>query len=53
MTDQPAPTVAVRHPEGLVHGFLTLKTLDGKALADGDLIQKSRRSGHQPAVFHF
>ena len=29
----------VRHPEGLVHGFLTLKTLDGKALADGDLIQ--------------
>jgi hypothetical protein len=29
----------IRHPEGLVHGFLALKTLDGKALADGDLIQ--------------
>jgi hypothetical protein len=32
----------VRHPEGLVHGFLALKTLDGKALADGDLIQNVR-----------
>ena len=31
--------IAVRHPEGLVHGFLSLKTLDGKFLADGDLIQ--------------
>jgi hypothetical protein len=29
----------VRHPEGLVHGFLMLKTLQGKTLADGDLIQ--------------
>ena len=34
-------TVAVRHVEGLVHGFLTLKTLDGVRLADGDLIQTS------------
>jgi hypothetical protein len=31
--------VAVRHPEGLVHGFLVLRTLDGAALASGDLIQ--------------
>ena len=31
--------VAVRHTEGLVHGFLALRTLDGKGLADGDLIQ--------------
>ena len=31
--------VAVRHPEGLVHGFLVMRTLDGAALASGDLIQ--------------
>jgi hypothetical protein len=34
--------VTVRHREGLVHGFLVLRTLDGKALADGDLIQRVR-----------
>jgi hypothetical protein len=37
----PAETVAVRHPEGLVRGFLTLRSLDGAALADGDLIQSA------------
>jgi len=31
--------VAVRHVEGLVHGFLVLRTLEGKVLAEGDLIQ--------------
>jgi hypothetical protein len=31
--------IPVRHPEGLVHGFLTLSTLQGARLADGDLIQ--------------
>lgn len=31
--------VAVHHPEGLVHGFLSLRTLDGELIADGDLIQ--------------
>jgi hypothetical protein len=31
--------VPVRHPEGLVHGFLILSTLQGTRLADGDLIQ--------------
>ena len=36
--------VAVRHPEGAVHGFLVLRTLDGKAIADGDLIQTARGS---------
>ena len=35
-------TVPVRYPEGLVHGFLTLRTLDGNLLADGDLIQNVR-----------
>ena len=31
--------VAVRHKEGLLHGFLVLSTLDGKPLAEGDLVQ--------------
>jgi hypothetical protein len=35
-------TVGVRHAEGLVHGFLILRTLDGTSLANGDLIQTSR-----------
>lgn len=34
-----ASPVAVRHQEGLLHGFLVLSTLDGKAIAEGDLIQ--------------
>jgi hypothetical protein len=38
----PAATVAVRHPEGLVHGFLVLPTLGGDTLADGDLIRVAR-----------
>ena len=37
-----ADTVVVREPEGLVHGFLELSALDGKTLADGDLLQTSR-----------
>ena len=36
-----AAQVKVRYTEGLVHGFLTLKTLDGTHLADGDLIQSA------------
>src|SRR5262245_25399368 len=38
-----AESVAVRYPEGLVHGFLTLKKLDGTRVADGDLIQRAHR----------
>jgi hypothetical protein len=34
-----AAPVAVHHTEGLVHGFLVLRTLAGDTLADGDLIQ--------------
>lgn len=37
-----ADTIAVRHDEGLVHGFLALRTLEGETLADGDLIQTSQ-----------
>ena len=39
-----AEPVAVRHTEGLVHGFLTLRDLDGSLLADGDLFQNARAS---------
>ena len=39
----PAPEpVAVRYPEGITHGFLILKTLEGNHLADGDLLQTAR-----------
>jgi hypothetical protein len=31
--------VRVRHMEGLMHGFLALRTLDGKRLADGEMTQ--------------
>src|SRR5262249_23540304 len=46
--------VAVRHAEGLVHGFLALRSLDGAQLADGDLLQTSR-GGRVTSrlVFHF
>jgi hypothetical protein len=37
-----AAQVVVRHTEGLVHGFLLLSTLEGKPLAEGDVIQVSR-----------
>jgi hypothetical protein len=46
--------VAVRHPEGLVHGFLTLTTLAGDTIADGDLIQTTRGNRvTSRLVFHF
>jgi hypothetical protein len=34
-----AAPVAVRHTEGLVHGFLVMSSMDGSPLAQGDLIQ--------------
>jgi hypothetical protein len=37
-----AEQVPVRHAEGLARGFLVLRSLDGAALADGDLIQNSQ-----------
>jgi hypothetical protein len=37
-----AEQVPVRHAEGLVHGFLVLRTTDGVLLANGDLIQTTR-----------
>jgi uncharacterized protein (UPF0216 family) len=40
-TSSPADPVEVAHPEGLAHGFLSLRSLNGTALAEGDLIQTS------------
>jgi len=37
-----AEPVRVRFTEGLVHGFLALRTTDGATVADGDLIQVAR-----------
>jgi hypothetical protein len=46
--------VAVRHLEGLVRGFLVLRTLEGDALADGDLIQVAHGDRvTSRLVFHF
>jgi hypothetical protein len=46
--------VAVRHAEGLVHGFLVLRDLNGTTLADGDLLQTSRGTRvTSRLVFHF
>jgi len=49
-----AAQVAVRHTEGLVRGFLVLRTLEGETLAGGDLSQESR-GGRVTSrmVFHF
>jgi hypothetical protein len=42
VADDPSPrAVTVRHAEGLVHGFLALRDLNGALLASGDLIQTS------------
>lgn len=38
----PAEPVTVRFKEGSVHGFLVLRTMEGKTLAAGDLIQVIR-----------
>jgi hypothetical protein len=37
-----ADTVAVRHMEGLMHGFLVLRTREGKTIADGEMTQVAR-----------
>ena len=49
-----ADQVPVRHMEGLMHGFLALRTLEGKRLADGEMTQVAegnRVTGH--LVFRF
>lgn len=50
----PGEVVAVRYREGVVHGFLALRTLEGKTLAVGDLIQSSQGDRvTSRLVFHF
>jgi hypothetical protein len=50
----PAEPVAVRRAEGVVHGFLVLRSSDGKTLADGDLIQFADGDRvTSRVVFHF
>src|ERR1700722_5954354 len=49
-----ADTVPVRHREGLVHGFLVLRTLDGEIIANGDQTQVARGDRiTSRVVFHF
>jgi hypothetical protein len=55
---QPAVTsaqaVAVRLPQGTLHGFLVLRSLKGDTLADGDVIQVARGNRvTTQLVFHF
>ena len=49
-----AEPVVVRHTEGLVHGFLSLRSPEGAVLANGDLIQDSHDDRvTSRLVFHF
>ena len=49
-----AEPVVVRHVEGLVHGFLSLRSPEGNVLATGDLIQGARGDRvTSRLVFHF
>jgi len=46
--------VPVRQKEGLMHGFLALRTLQGKKIADGEMTQavkEGRLTDH--LIFHF
>jgi hypothetical protein len=46
--------IAVHHTEGLVHGFLVLKTLEGETLAHGDLSQTAHGGNVTSRLtFHF
>jgi len=49
-----AESVAVRHTEGVVRGFLVLRSLDGAVIANGDLMQFLRGDRvTSRLVFHF
>jgi len=51
VTAEPVP---VRHTEGIVHGFLALRTLEGTTIANGDLIQLARGARVTTRLtFHF
>jgi hypothetical protein len=49
-----AARVTVRHTEGLLHGFLALRTLEGEILAAGDSIQVAHGDRvTNRVIFHF
>ncbi len=49
-----ADPIRVRHMEGSVHGFLALRTMEGKLLAQGDLIQVTDGDRvTSQLIFHF
>jgi hypothetical protein len=49
-----AEPVSVRYVAGMIHGFLVLRTSEGKTLATGDLVQTSRGDRITTRlVFHF
>ena len=49
-----AEVVPVRHTEGLVHGFLVLRTLEGKTIAEGDLTEVANgETVTTHLLFHF
>lgn len=49
-----AAPIPVRFPEGSIHGFLILRTQDGKFLAQGDLLEIARGAEvHKTTVFRF
>src|SRR5207253_708478 len=49
-----AEPVPVHHLEGLVHGFLSLRSPEGRLLASGDLIQSMRNDRvTSRLIFHF
>ena len=49
-----AGQLAVRHTEGLVHGFLVLQTAEGEVLAHGELIQGAHGGRvNIRLIFHF
>ena len=46
--------VPVRHMEGMLHGFLVLRSMDGNTIAAGDLIQSGDRDRLvSNLIFHF
>ena len=48
---QPAELVTVRHLEGLSNGFLALRTIEGKLLADGEITQVAKGDRVTSRVF--
>src|SRR5262245_43501501 len=53
-TEREAAPIPVRYAEGMVHGFLELRTASDSLLAHGDLLQVATDSGIESRlVFHF